>query len=617
MNASHRSTQVFRTVQGRGDYALPQMTAIALLIATVATMLSTLAHAAPARMPPSMQPGEAFAQGRLLIEPRPGLSASDLAKLLSVHGGRVRKLGQSNLHLVTLFHRGSERSIVEKLKHDPRVKYAELDARVKSNFVPNDPYYGSQYHHTITGTNTAWDTTQGAGVTIAILDSGIDRNHPDLSPNLVPGYNTYDNNTDTSDVCGHGTAVAGTAAATSNNGVGVAGIAGGAKIMPIRIAYFDTSYNSCYAYYSTVAAGLTYAADHGARIANISYGGVTASSAIQSAAQYMKNKGGLVFVSAGNNGVNENLPATTLMIPVSATDSNDTLAPWSSFGTFVAISAPGVNIWTTSQGGGYQPWNGTSFASPLTAGIGALMMAANPSLDAAKIESLLYSTTSDLGTPGRDQYFGYGRVNAAAAVRAALAATPAADSQPPTTSITTPSANVTVSGIVPVNLTATDNVGVVSVELRVNGATVAIDNTSPFGFSWDSTSLSNGTADLTTVAYDAAGMQGTSPPVTVNVANNVQFNAADTVAPVVTIANPVSGKVAGVVTVNVQATDNSSLSGIVQTLYIDGALKAKAAGGALSYNWNTRKVSAGVHIIKAVAKDAAGNIATTSVQVTR
>jgi len=613
MNISHRSTQVARTVQRRGNHALPQMTAIALLIAAVATTLSSLAHAAPTKMPSS----EEFAQGRLLIEPRPGLSVSELAKLLSVHGGRARKLGQSNLHLVTLSHRGSERSIVERLKHDPRLKYAELDLRVKSNFIPNDPYYGSQYHHTITGTNTAWDATQGAGVTIAILDSGVDRNHPDLLPNLVAGYNTYDNNTDTSDVCGHGTAVAGTAAATSNNSIGVAGIAGAAKIMPIRIAYFDTTYNSCYAYYSTVAAGLTYAADHGARIANISYGGVTASSAIQSAAQYMKNKGGLVFVSAGNNGVNENLPATTLMIPVSATDSNDTLAPWSSFGAFVAISAPGVNIWTTSQGGGYQPWNGTSFASPLTAGIGALMMAANPSLDGAKIESLMVSTSSDLGAPGRDQYFGYGRVNAAAAVKAALAATSAPDSQPPTTSITTPSANATVSGIVPVNLTATDNVGVVSVELRVNGVTVAIDNTSPFGFSWDSASLPNGTANLTTVAYDAAGLQGTSSPVAVNVANNVQSNVADTVAPVVTIVNPVSGKVAGVVTVNVQATDNSGPSGIVQTLYIDGALKAQATGGALSYNWNTRKVSAGVHTIKAVAKDAAGNSVITSVQVTR
>ena len=95
-------------------------------------------------------------------------------------------------------------------------------------------------------------------MTIAILDSGVDATHPDLAPNLVAGYNAYSNNLDTADVCGHGTAVAGSAAARSNNGTGVAGVAGQAKIMPIRIAYLDTNSNSCYAYASTIAAGITW-----------------------------------------------------------------------------------------------------------------------------------------------------------------------------------------------------------------------------------------------------------------------------------------------------------------------------------------------------------------------
>ena len=566
---------------------------------------------------PPMDASSDFARNRLLVEPRAGLSRSDLDTLLATHGGKARKLGQSNLHIVDLRNNGSERSVLEKLSHDPRIKFAELDRRVKSSFVPNDPYFGSQYHLSITGASAAWDTTQGAGITIAILDSGVDSTHPDLMPNLVAGYNFYDNNSDTSDVCGHGTAVAGTAAASTNNGNGVAGAAGTAKIMPVRIAYFDTTSNSCYAYYSTVSSGLTYAADHGARIANVSYGGVAGSASVQSAAQYMKSKGGLVFVSAGNNGIDENIAATTTMIPVSATDSSDARTSWSSYGTFVALSAPGANIWTTSKGGLYQAWSGTSFSSPLAAGIGALMMAANPSLDASGIENLMYSTAVDLGAAGRDPYFGFGRINAAAGVQAALAARPAADTQAPTASVTAPSMNASVSGVVAVNVTAVDNVGVSRVELRVNGNTVAVDSSMPFAFSWDSKSVSNGMANLSVIAYDAAGNAGTSTTVAVSVANTVALVSADTTPPVVTISNPVAGRVSGNVNIVTNATDNAGAPGINQALYIDGILVARSTGSSLAYSWNTRKVALGTHTIQAIATDAAGNKASTSIQVTR
>lgn len=591
-----RSTNAMRTVCIAGFLGLASQSALAI---------------------PTMDAGSDFARGRLLIEPRAGLSRGDLDTLLTTHGGKARKLGQSNIHIVDLQKNGSERSVLEKLLHDPRIKYAELDRRVKSSFVPNDPYFGSQYHLSITGVSTAWDTTQGAGVTIAVLDSGVDSTHPDLMSNLIAGYNFYDNNFDTSDVCGHGTAVAGTAAASTNNGNGVAGAAGLAKIMPVRVAYFDTASNSCYAYYSTVSSGLTYAADHGARIANISYGGVAGSASVQSAAQYMKGKGGLVFVSAGNNGIDENIAPTTTMIPVSATDGSDARTSWSSYGAFVALSAPGAGIWTTSKGGNYQSWNGTSFSSPLAAGIGALMMAANPLLDAAAIESLMYSTSLDLGAAGRDPYFGYGRVNAAAGVQAALAARPAADTQPPTASITAPSINASVSGIVAVNITAQDNVGVSRVELKVNGSTIAIDNSPPYLLSWDSKSVSNGIASLSAVAYDAAGNAGTSTTVAVNVANAVVLVSADITPPVVKISSPVSGRVSGNVNIVTSATDNAGASGISQALYIDGVLTAKSTGSSLAYSWNSRKVAVGVHTIQAVATDAAGNKSSTSVQVTR
>ena len=331
----------------------------------------------------------------------------------------------------------------------------------------------------------------------------------------------------------------------------------------------------------------------------------------------MKSKGGLVFVSAGNNGIDENIAPTTTMIPVSATDSSDARASWSSYGAFVALSAPGAGIWTTSRGGLYQAWNGTSFSSPLAAGIGALMMAANPSLGASSIENLMYSTAVDLGAAGRDPYFGYGRVNAAAGVQAALAARPAIDTQAPTASITAPSMNASVSGVVSVNVNATDNVGVSRVELRVNGSTVAIDSSMPFTFSWDSKSVPNGMANLSVVAYDAAGNAGTSTTVAVNVANTVALVSADTTPPVVKISNPVAGRVSGSVSIVTSATDNAGAPGISQALYIDGVLMAKSTGGSLAYSWNTRKAALGTHTIQAVATDAAGNNASTSVQVTR
>ena len=360
-------------------------------------------------------------------------------------------------------------------------------------------------------------------MTIAILDSGVDAGHPDLQARLVPGWNFYDNNSNTADVHGHGTAVAGAAAASTNNAAGVAAIAGEARIMPVRIADANA-----YAYWSTVAQGVTWAADNGARVINISYVGVAGSSTVRSAAQYAKDRGGLVVVCAGNNGRDEGISPTTTMIPVSATDGGDGKTSWSSWGSFVAMSAPGADIWTTSRGGAYQPWNGTSFASPITAGVIATMMAANPSLKPAEVESLLFGTAVDLGSAGRDPYFGFGRVNAAAAVVAAAQAgstARSADITALTVAIGSPAVSATVSGLTTVDVAANDNVGVSKVELWVNGALLATDTSAPYSFSWDTTRVNNGSASLQARAFDAAGNAATSSTVAVNVSNAA---AADT-----------------------------------------------------------------------------------------
>jgi len=553
------------------------------------------------------QAADEWAKGRLLVMPRAGLAAAELDKLLKPHGGVAKRIGKSDLHIVELSAAMSETAVLALLARHPHLKFAELDRRVASVLVSNDPYLGSEWHLAKINAAAAWDVSQGAGVTIAILDTGVLPGHPDLVQ--VPGWNFVDNNNNTADVQGHGTSVAGAAAAITNNGVGVAGVAGGAKIMPIRVAGADA-----YAYYSTIASGVTYAADNGARVANASFAGVYASAAIQSAGNYFKSKGGLLVVAAGNSGANDGSPATSAMIPVSATEGSDLLTSWSSYGSYVAVAAPGAGIWTTSSNGSYASVSGTSFSSPITAGVVALMMAAKPTLSSGQIESLLYSTALDLGAAGRDIYFGYGRVDAAAAVRAATAVV-AADTQAPTATIAAPLGSSSVSGLATVDVSASDNVGVTKVILKANGIEVATDTASPFQFSWDTSKVANGMSSLVAVAYDAAGNSKASTAVSVNVANNV---VADTTPPVVAIINPVNGsRVSGMVAVGVSSSDTGGNSALQQTLYIDGKLVASATGGSLSYNWNTRKASAGTHTLQAVAQDAAGNKTTASIQVSK
>ena len=555
---------------------------------------------------------EGWAKGRILVMPRVGLSDSEFDNSLKSHRGRaVGKIGNTNVRVVTLPEGASETAVAAALSHHPHIKFAEVDKRVALSFSSNDPYFSSEWHLTKIGAPLAWDSATATGIIIAILDTGVDSAHPDLASQITPGWNSYDNNSNTADVHGHGTATAGAAAAAVNNGSGVAGVALGAKIMPMRI-----SDASGYAYWSTTASALTWAADHGAKVVNISFNGVSGSSTVQTAAQYLRNKGGVTIVAAGNNNKDEGFASSNTMISVSATDSNDVRAGWSSYGSFVDVSAPGVGIWTTNRNGGYGSWSGTSFSSPIVAGAVALIMGSRAGLTPSQIETALFTTTTDLGSLGKDSYYGYGRVNVAAAVLAALNMT-LADTEAPSALITSPTAG-TVKGLVAVNVTANDNIGVARVVLMVNGVAIATDTTSPYQFSWDSTKSPDGAAAIVAVAYDAAGNSRSSSTVNVTVSNAVATPIADTTPPTVVITSPTNGgNVTGNIQINVSGTDNAGAAGLTQYVYIDNVLKCTGSGGALTCNWNSRKATPGAHVISAVARDAAGNGASTSIQVFR
>lgn len=544
---------------------------------------------------------EGYVKGRVIVSARPGVSDEKLAGVLTAHGGKGRRIGQTDLHIVDLPNGASDVTVRNALSRNPMLKFAELDMRFKIAATANDPYFGSAWHLARIGAPAAWDVATGQGVTVAILDTGVDASHPDLSAQMVPGWNFYDNNSNSSDVQGHGTAVAGTAAAALNNGIGVASVAGAAKIMPIRVTDAQG-----YASASTIAQGITWAADRGARVASVSISGLPGNGTIQTAANYLRGKGGLLVASAGNTGGDPGLAEDRSMIVVSATGSNDTITSWSSYGRHITVSAPGDTIWTTQRGGSYGQWWGTSFATPVAAGVVALMMSARPDLSPTQIESLLYSSATDLGAAGRDIYYGHGRVNAAAAVSAARAVvTSAGDTQAPTVSITSPAGGSTVSGLVAVDVAASDNFHVARVELRVDGRTVATDTTAPFQFAWDSAVVPNGSHSIEAYAFDSAGNGRGSGVVALSVANPV---VADTTPPQVSIVKPTDGgTLANLTTIEARASDNAGAAGLRLTLFINGVLTNSASGETLTYKWNTRKLKSGSHTVQVVANDAAGN----------
>lgn len=558
--------------------------------------------ALPSTAPDKVQPYVGWAKGRLLVAPRPGLSATEFDKAMKPHNARSRGfIKQLNTHVIELPAGADEVATMKALRKNRKLKYVELDMAVAPAATVTDPAYGSSWALPKIKAPIAWDSSNGSGVTIAILDTGIDSAHPDLAPNLVPGWNVYDNNSNTADIHGHGTWVAGVAAMAANNANGSAGVAWGSKIMPVRIADANA-----YAYWSTVAQGIYWAADHGAKVVNVSYNGVSGSSTVQSAAQYLRSKGGVVVVAAGNSGGLESIAANDSLLTVAATDQNDVRASFSSYGAYVDLAAPGVSVYTTAIGGGYSKASGTSFASPVVAATAALMLSANSNLTPADVDRILKTTALDLGTAGYDPYYGTGRVEAAGAVAEAEAMA-FADIEAPTVSIASPTGGK-VTGVVTVDVNYSDNVGVTRADFYVNGQLVASDSLSPFAFAWDTAGKADGSYTLSVQAFDAAGNRGTSPSVVVSIGN-------DSIAPTITGFNLTDGMTVSPSrqTITVNATDNLGVAKI--SLVIDGKEMAVVYGRYLGWNWNTRKVAMGAHTVTVRVTDTSGNVTSKTVTV--
>ncbi|MDX6197009.1 MAG: hypothetical protein QOJ79_160 [Actinomycetota bacterium] len=304
--------------------------------------------------------------------------------------------------------------LAARWRRQPGVLAADVDHRVHTTGTP-DPRQSEQWGLTTLRATSAWATGDGSGQVVAVVDTGIDATHPDLAGAVLPGTDIVDAGGDgRTDPNGHGTHVAGIVGALAGNGIGGAGLAAGARLLPVRVMAADGT-----GWDSDAATGVVWAADHGATVVNLSFGGPERSSVMDQAVQYALSRGVSVVVAAGNEGAAgdpvEWPAASPGVIAVGAVDQAGVRPGWSSTGSHLAVVAPGVAILSTVPGGGYESWSGTSMAAPFVSASIALLRHAQPTLTPADVRQRLVATADDLGTPGFDPQYGAGEVDVVAA----------------------------------------------------------------------------------------------------------------------------------------------------------------------------------------------------------
>jgi subtilisin family serine protease len=295
---------------------------------------------------------------------------------------------------------------IDSLEDSPAIEYVEREVVLEAaDTVPNDTLWQDQWGPRRVRAQRAWDATRGSSsVVVAVIDTGVAYGHPDLQGLFVPGHDFVNNDADPRDDHGHGTAVAGVIAARTQNHEGQAGMCWKCSVMPVKVLDGNGSGPT-----STIAAGIVWAVNHGARVINLSLGGAGTTQALQDAVVFAASKGVVVVAAAGNSGSSTKFyPAAYAdALSVAATTSNDNLYDWSNRGAgWVQVAAPGCNV-APLRGGGYGDFCGTSSATPIVSGIAALALSLDPGLGKDSLEQALRRTARH-GIGGVE----YGRVNA-------------------------------------------------------------------------------------------------------------------------------------------------------------------------------------------------------------
>jgi thermitase len=387
-------------------------TIVALVVAVL--LISSFPTIVFAASPDNPVPVSDLSQEQILVKFKPDVTLPEAAEIHRQLGGQVKETIPDIGVQVVKVPKGQAMAKVKAYSANAKVAYAEPDFVVQALADPDDPGFVNQWGMVKVRAPLAWDVTTGSpSINIAILDTGVDLDHPDLAAKIVKNIN-FSSSATVDDVYGHGTHVAGIAAAMTNNGMGVAGLGYSATIMNVKVLADNGQ-----GYWSGVAQGIIWAADNGAEIINMSLGGSSGSSTVESAINYAWNKGVVIVAAAGNDGDSApEYPAYYAnCMAVAATDSADRLTDWSNRGGWVDVAAPGNSVYSTLKDGSYGYKSGTSMASPHVAGLAALVFTVvtdsngNGRLN-DEVRARIQATCDDIGVSG----IGSGRIQAYKAV---------------------------------------------------------------------------------------------------------------------------------------------------------------------------------------------------------
>ena len=369
-----------------------------------------------------------YVRGEILVQWRDAATAASARATITLAGltvvQEIPPLRVARLAVPS----GEEWTYIERLRQHPLIAYAEPNYLVyaagSDAVQPNDPDWSKQWNMSRIEAPAAWALSTGQpGVIVAVLDTGVDTGHPDLSASLLAGYDFVNDDSDPDDDHGHGTHVMGIVAAKLNNGLGVAGLAPGVSILPLKVLNEEGAGDHFH-----VSQGMLYAIANGASVINLSFAGPH-SETLQGGVRSAYAAGALLVAATGNNGTNSvSYPARYAeVLAVAATDYNDRWPSYSNWGPEVDLAAPGGTsgnqVWSTWPGG--YAWNyGTSMAVPHVSGAAALIRSVAPALTGDEVANILRQTADQVGqfayTGGRNDRLGYGRLNAHRALRQAL-----------------------------------------------------------------------------------------------------------------------------------------------------------------------------------------------------
>jgi len=377
-------------------------------------LISSLPIVVFADPPDVAPPVPGFSQEQILVKFQPDVTLPEAAQIHRQLGGQVKETIPGIGVEVVAVPKGQAKEKAKAYGLNARVVYAEPDFVAEALGSPDDPGFVNQWGMVKVGAPQAWGVTAGSpDINIAVLDTGVDLDHPDLADKIVANINLTNFGT-ADDGYGHGTHVAGIAAAMTNNDIGVAGLAYSATIMNVKVLD-DNGMGA----YSWIVSGIIWATDHGAEIINMSLGAPYDSSALEDAINYAWNKGVVVVAAAGNNGDTAPMyPAHYAnCIAVAATDASDARTSWSNYGDWVDVAAPGLSVYSTLKNSSYGYKSGTSMASPHVAGLAGLVFTTVSDSNGDgklndEVRSRIEATCDDIGVSG----VGYGRINAAQAV---------------------------------------------------------------------------------------------------------------------------------------------------------------------------------------------------------